>query len=401
MKTFTLKFKVPTQAKAIKCGEKTAVETDFSSGILTLSIFYSFRSEPLKLCSKAAAGDLAEVSFFPFHIVLYINGELCDEEWPCGENYVYNGSCDTLDFEISDGAKEFTLPCRKGISEEELRLPGVNIGDCMPFSDENCSDGRFHLYWLYDRHHHQSKWGLGTHQWAHASTYDLNTWNEHPMAVNISDEYEGSVCTGSTMYHNGRYYAWYAVRMADGSPARVSYSYSDDGEIYKKSGEYFILPERYHLPSVRDPKVIFHDGKFHMIITTSLVENGKGCLAHLVSENADMSDFSDLGPIIVWENGEQPECPDYFEACGRYYLVWSIGGRARYAFSENAFGEGGWSIPENNILDCGSVPKSALLPSSGERIFVGFIGEGGYAGHLIIKKADFLDNGFIVLSEVK
>jgi len=41
---------------------------------------------------------------------------------------------------------------------------GLNtgVGDVMPFSH----DGTFHLFYLFDRRGHESKWGLGAHQWA-------------------------------------------------------------------------------------------------------------------------------------------------------------------------------------------------------------------------------------------
>lgn len=88
---------------------------------------------------------------------------------------------------------------------------------------------------------------------------------------------------------------------------------------------------------------------------------------------------------------------------GYYYLVWSIGGRAHYAYSSDPFGESGWIIPEDNIIDCGSMPKSALAPSGkwkGERIFVGFESEGGYAGHFAMKRAAQAADGRLILTDM-
>ncbi len=364
------------------------------TGAFALPLHYSFSEKPLCLRADVTAGDRLTVTLSDAHIALFVNGTLADEEWPCGD-LDFARLLREVDFTQTDGVDLPPQPQRRGISAEDLRLPGVNVGDCMPFAGV---DGRYHLYWLYDRHHHTSKWGRGAHQWAHASTDDLVHWDEHPMAVAITEPYEGSICTGSTIAAEGKHYCWYAIRMADGSPARITYSVSDDGFAYEKSGQFFTLPDCYHTPSARDPKVSFLCGRYHMFVTTTRLETGNGCLAHLVSAHADMHDFADLGPIMEWTNGDQPECPDYFAFGGKYYLVWSIGGKARYAFSDTPFGEHGWTHAEN-ILDCGSVPKAAVCPWNGALVFTGFVGEGGYAGHIIMKRAEQKEDGTLWLAE--
>ena len=224
------------------------------------------------------------------------------------------------------------------------------------------------------------------------------------MAVPITEQYEGSICTGSTIRNapgaEQKFTAWYAIRMYDLSPARITSSISGDNMEYRKTGRFFNLPEQYDGPSARDPKAIYMDGRYHLLITTSLKETGEGCLAHIVSDNADMSNFTDLGPVLrmsvtaseaekksgsqSWK--DQPECPDWFKMGKYYYIVWSQGGTARYAFSETPFGESGWTIPENNLILVGAVPKSAVCPWNGERIFIGFKGENGYGGGAVAAK---------------
>lgn len=369
---------------------------------LKVELFYSFKPEPLVLNAPAKLGDKVELVLRSYRIELYVNEQLMDEEWCCGEIDLSKEIGGDFEIRLSDNITEHTEnELRSGLTIEALRRYGVNVGDCMPFTDD---DGVFHIFWLYDRHHHHSKWGLGAHQWAHASSKDLISWDEHPMAVGITDPLEGSICTGSVLHAEDGYRAWYTVRMSDGSPARISCAVSDNDRDYVKTDKYFVLPERYHRPSARDPKAILYDGKYHLLLTTTDLTNGKGCLAHLVSDHPDMSDFKDLGPILTWEDGNQPECPDWFEMDGHYYLVWSIGGKAHYAFSKDPFGECGWTIPENNIIDCGSVPKSALILTDckykGERIFVGFIPENGYAGRFILKKTIKAEDGILTFAEL-
>ena len=57
---------------------------------------------------------------------------------------------------------------------------------------------------------------------------------------------------------------------------------------------------------------------------------------------------------------------------GKYYLVYSYGGKATYAFSESPlFADGTLHLPpEGTRIPCGNVPKSALF--RGRRIFAGF-----------------------------
>merc|ERR1711964_738418 len=95
-------------------------------------------------------------------------------------------------------------------------------------------DGRYHLFYLLDRRQHGSKWGLGAHQWAHASTADLVRWDHHPMAVNITEEWEGSICTGSILHYNNVIYCFYSIRDKDRSGAPLRRSLSNDGKSFQK-----------------------------------------------------------------------------------------------------------------------------------------------------------------------
>ncbi len=355
--------------------------------LLTARFAYDFRENPLTLTASAAPGDCVSLTVRPHRIELRVNGALLDEEWPCGN--LDELAPVTGDFlpDVTEIAPECPaeLPfvTRAGITTDEIRLPGVNIGDCIPFSDDSDDTDKYHLFYLYDRHHHRSKWGLGAHQWAHVSTSDFVTWDEHPMAVGITEPWEGSICTGSIVRAGDKFYAWYAVRMSDGSPARMTCAVSDDNAHFVKSGEYFTLPAAYEPTSARDPKVVQLDGKFHMFVTTTLLESRNGCLAHLVSDTADFAQFTDCGTILEWDDGNQPECPDWFAMGDWYYLIYSIHGTARYLYSRSPFE--GWIKPEEDKIPCERVPKAAWL---GNRcIFAGFVAENGYAGGVMFVEA--------------
>lgn len=399
MKQLTLTF-TPTEGTASsQNGEHKACEITLDTR-LSIRLGYDFNDEPLTVSADAKAGDRVVVNIRPYRVELYVNGALCDEEWPCGTCYltldaVFTGAFDVMLSELApEVLAEAPFVTRRGIAASEIRLPGVNVGDCIPYADAENTDGLYHLFYLYDRHHHNSKWHFGAHQWAHVSTKDFKVWDEHPMAVGITEDWEGSICTGSVCRGEDGWYAWYAVRMADRSPARMTYAFSKDRVHFEKCGEYFHLPKGYEPTSARDPMVFYMDGKYHMFVTTSRLSDSSGCLAHLVNDKMAIDGWQDAGVTMAWiehvdENDRtrywQPECPDHFKMGDYYYLVFGIGGASRYGYSKNPYGD--WIFPENNMIHCGCVPKSALLPGTGRRVFMGFHSEEGYAGSLCAVEA--------------
>ena len=96
-------------------------------------------------------------------------------------------------------------------------------------------------------------------------------------------------------------------------------------------------------------------------------------------------------PIYTHNDSEQPECPDYIEYNGYYYLIYSIGAKAHYMYSKEPFGP--WIIPENPIIPCSSVPRGAIW--NNKIIFTGFIGKGVYAGTMKFKSAVNNKNGVL------
>lgn len=322
-----------------------------------------------------------------FSFRLYVGDRLEDEDWPLGEPDA--GEWTAM---AADCVSGLALSACESFEEDpeavydapfqNFVLPGHNtgVGDCMPFD----RDGRYCLYYLFDRRGHASKQGLGAHQWAQVSSADLKTWTIHPMAVGITEQWEGSICTGSLIQKDGKTYAFYAVRMSDGSPARMTWAVSDDGVHFVKSGRYFALTAPYEPVSARDPKVFLGaDGQYHMLVTTNLVDGGRfdGCLAHLTSP--DLIEWTQHGPFIVPGYSDQPECSDYFEWNGWYYLVFSNFAIARYRMSRNPFGP--WIRPENDLLDTleSQVPKTAAF---GDRRFsTGFLARRPrtYAGNAV------------------
>lgn len=389
---------LPCFAISHKNGRKT-LEIQAFDGEVSCDVQYDHARLPLRLSAKASAYDAIEMIMLSHRIELYVNGVLADEEWPAGGRLFALGDPINSMFEIQvEEYQEKDSPAPSVISEFENAegwYPGngVFVGDCMPYRRGE----EYHVLYLKDRHHHKSKWGLGAHQWEHISTRDFKRWQIHPMAVPITDPAEGSICTGSWIKNGEKEYLYYTVRMGRGIPAPIRRSVSRDGYHFEKDESFgFTVSERYHAASARDPKVVKgEDGLFHMFLTTSLVKEGKGCLAHYVSE--DMEEWKDHGaPIYVSETASQPECPDYFLYNGRYYLIFSLGGRAHYMISDKPFD--GFKMPNDPIIPCSSVPKGAEW--NGRLIFAGFKKLGGYGGSMTFKAARADDNGELVFEDL-
>ncbi|AZN43629.1 glycosyl hydrolase [Paenibacillus albus] len=383
-----------------------------SKGLVLLVDFYTDAKEkPLTLSAPwhaIGAGEHDLLLRYSGHIVeLFVDGVLVDEDWPMGSVQLeesraqaYEGTLEAKvwSYALTDEERDNLTQDKAGLESRETLYLGTEpdsiqywkprgfntgVGDCMPYFDGET----FHVYYLFDRRGHASKWSLGAHQWAHISTTDLKNWTHHPMAVAVTQEWEGSICTGSVIKENDVYYAFYAVRAVDGSPAQLTYAVSNDGITFTKSETYITISSRYLLSSVRDPHV-FKDaeGIYHMLITTSLVDGSKyeGCLAHLVSN--DLLNWNEEEPFIVPGYHGEPECSDYFEWNGLYYLIFSNDGLARYRYSKEPFGP--WLRPAMDTIDSVQlrVPKTAAFPG-GRRMVTGFLsGPGRYGGELVIRE---------------
>jgi hypothetical protein len=256
-----------------------------------------------------------------------------------------------------------------------------NVGDTLPFFH----DGVFRFYYLLDRGHHGAKNGLGAHQWAQASSKDLVHWEAHPLAIAITDEAEASICTGSVFFHAGTYYAFYATRGTDRGE-RLSLATGTDGVRFSKTEPNpFLKPGPRYAGGFRDPHV-FRDartGLFHLIVSTTLREGGRSCLAQYTSK--DLKAWEETEPFLVEEKKEVPECPDYFEWKGWHYLVFSYGQVARYRMSKEPLGP--WTKPPVEVIDGGAarVIKTAAFTGN-RRIATASIWPQGYAGWAVFRE---------------
>ena len=382
---FTLSFS-PAEGLSAACyREKDPVfSLTYENGKVKVLLSYDADPRPLLLEAPVCPGVPCKLTVAPHVIRFSSEDAVLDEEWPFGRPlFTGCGILSPSEFTLLPGVpEEADPPAVTGVfrgAEGWKPGNGVFVGDCMPYA----AGGRYHVLYLKDRRHHKSKWGRGAHQWEHISTEDLVTWQIHPMAVPIDDPAEGSICTGSFLEKGGISWLFYTVRTVDGSPAPVRRSLSRDGYHFRKDPSFsFTLSSRYKASSARDPKVFAgNDGLYHMLVTTTLLEAGKGCLLHLVSR--DLDSWEEKGPLYVAPGADEPECSDLFSFGEYTYLVFSLKGTGQYRYTRTPLTD--WQIPSDPVIPCRSVPKAAVFRN--RILFAGFEGEGGYAGHMTFRSA--------------
>ena len=287
---------------------------------------------------------------------------------------------------------------------------GYYCGDPMPFSH----NGTFYVYWLLDEHDTTDP--LGGHKWTTSTTKDLINWQHHPLALPLVAP-ERSMCTGSTFYHNGTYYAFYATRLADEElylREVISLATSKDGISFEKQKPMTLLeaPEGYALTSLRDPFIFQEKGRFYMIVTAlakaEAFDHANPCLIYY--ESGNLKDWNFKGRYYTPGSAEgfaHSECADMFKMGDYYYLLFKIAGGTYYRISESPFGP--WrATPNDNIgNDYALVFKTADF--NGRRIAVGFIpwregskdnGTWQYGGSLIFRELKQQSDGSLTAGYV-
>lgn len=211
--------------------------------------------------------------------------------------------------------------------------------------------GRYHVFYLFDRRHHASKFGVGGHYFEHFSTADFRTWTEHEAAVPIEAQWE-TIGTGTPFVwqdqlriayglHTSRIFpdsltmtvaqkdyftqngktGGFAFDLKKAFPAGASYSTSSNGlDDFHKSNQLFHYCEN---PSVYiDP-----DGKLKMIANF----RAKGTWT---STSLD-SNWTNLNPDFP--NGG--DCTFFFR-WGKFDYI--IGGFVNLWMKPATAGEEGW-----------------------------------------------------------
>ncbi len=232
---------------------------------------------PLAMLKKPAGEHEIVLNFSGVRWTLFADGELLDNDFPFGCPQWPARNTWKLDPEYIKQAalhvpaitpEKKPAPASKVASVQYWTPPGHNawVGDVVTFHHQ----GRYHVFYLYDRRHHASKFGKGAHYFEHLSTADFKTWTEHEAAVPIDEPWE-CIGTGTPFVfkdrfciayglHTGRLYpqektTWpaqwdylkkngctgsFKCAATPGVPAGATYSVIADGvSNFKKSGMMF------------------------------------------------------------------------------------------------------------------------------------------------------------------
>jgi len=327
------------------------------------------------------------------NLEMFVDGVLVDEEWPhgalhgsrgpfaIGAGYVVDrvamwdrALSDDEITSLSGGAEAVARRGLEILSPEQTSLQywkprGHNAfaGDCIPFYH----DGVLHLFYLFDRRHHGSKWGQGAHQYAHVTTRDLLNWQHHPLAVPIIRQWECSMGTGDAIARDGAIHVFYTdcggrCEYLD-KPQRGSWVFaatSTDGINFHK--DLVPLVEGHDCEVFQDPAT----GLYHLV---------RGGGNRLVS--TDLRNWQETpGDFVPRRPGTSAECPNHFEWNGWFYFI--LGRNALWR-SRSALGP--WEEISPTVYDGLMVPKVAEFTGN-RRLLAGFLEWPGWGGHTVFRE---------------
>jgi hypothetical protein len=232
---------------------------------------------PLALLKDPEGEHEIVLNFSGVRWTIYVDGELLDNDFPFGYPPWPAASSWKLDaahvkearLYVPAIAATWKPAAEPKVAPVQYWTPaGHNawVGDIVTLFH----GGRYHLFYLYDRRHHQSKFGQGAHYFEHLSTADFKTWKEHEAATPLEEQWE-CIGTGTPFVWNKQFciaYGWHTDRIyprakttwpaqwdylkkhgrtgdikrgtTPGVPAGASYSVSADGvSRFKRSGVMF------------------------------------------------------------------------------------------------------------------------------------------------------------------
>ncbi len=284
-------------------------------------------------------------------------------------------------------------------------------------------NGRYHAF--FQHHPYSSTWG--PMHWGHASSSDLATWQEEPIALapgEPGDDDADGIWSGSAVVHEGILYAFYTgnrwvngVDDSDGKYQTQMLATSSDGIHFAKHGA--VVPPI--AADARDPKVFWVKDRWYMTIGANINDRGHV----LLYSSRDLHNWSEEGSLF-----EDPdstvfmiECPDFFPIGDKWVLLYgpmvNKPVRSGYALrnGHNAgYVVGTWSpgekfMPETSYrpLDWGHhfYATQSMAAPDGRRIAFGWMGEfanplatqaDGWSGQLSVPRVLSLSSDLVLLS---
>jgi hypothetical protein len=250
-------------------------------------------------------------------------------------------------------------------------------------------DGTFHFLYLYDRRHERSKWGVGAHQFAHLSTRDLIHWDQHPLALPITDQTECVMGTGNCIYHAGTYYLYYihhgrriAFRDSPYLGDNIFVATSTDGTHFDKRAEPVVKMD-FQKANDTNPYVVADQSgrRFYMIVAGE--------------KNYTSTD------LIHWQEIVLPPidiqgCGGYFRWNDWYYYLGGWTPYGSYRMSRSPLENAHWQAPPaasaQGLYDTLAIPQIAQFKDN-RYLLVGFLWQNGWGAEAVFRELVQLPNG--------
>lgn len=187
--------------------------------------------------------------------------------------------------------------------------------------------GEYHLFYQYNPFSPQ--WG--NIHWAHCKSKDLIHWEQLPIALAPSEDYDKDGCfSGSAVEHEGKLYLFYTgnvfttpTGLPDDLLQQQCVAVSEDGVNFRKDSANPVIPAPpAHIGQTnhfRDPKVWSHGGKWYMVLGARHNHLGKVLLYQ--SDDLLHWEFKSVVTESQGAEGYMYECPDLFALGGRDFLL--------------------------------------------------------------------------------
>lgn len=165
---------------------------------------------PLAMLKNPRGEHEVVLNFTGVRWTMCVDGELLDNDFPFGYPQWAERNRWKLDAGYVRQAALYApaiVPEAKQAQASKLATfqywtpPGHNtwVGDVATIYHQ----GRYHIFYLYDRRHSGSKFGCGAHYFEHLSTDDFKTWTEHEAATPLEEQWE-TIGTGVPFVFNGK-----------------------------------------------------------------------------------------------------------------------------------------------------------------------------------------------------
>lgn len=248
-------------------------------------------------------------------------------------------------------------------------------------------DGEYHIFYQWYPYgcEHKDKY------WVHLKSGDLLNWGWQSIALTPSDWFDShGVFSGHAVSHEGELLLYYTGNTRLGQDryrqtmqcvARLK----DDNSFEKLGPVIRQLPEGV-TEHFRDPKIIMHDDKWHMLLGAQ-TKDLQGRLAVYHSKDLMNWEFDSLYGDELAPFGYMWECPDWFELGGSEFFVFGPQGiksdnpnhtieHQNRIFKSNIDKDGKFHLIEGWQLDAGFdfyAPQSMQTPD-GRRVMCGWMG---------------------------